>query len=295
MTIADDSEIPVTDPPAAEAAVAPRKRERIYRHATSTRITHWINLLCVTMLLFTGLQIFNAHPRLYWGPYGANADRPFIAMEARHTPDGHLVGITTIGALHIETTGVFGASPSNGRLVPRGFPEWLTLPSARNLAVGRNLHFFFAWFLAINGLVYLIASHLSGHLQRDLYLRREELKPKHLVADLWSHIKLHVPRGEESKRYNTLQKIAYLSVISLLLPLMILTGMTMSPAMDSAFPFLLDVFGGRQSARTIHFIVAWSLVLFAAVHLFEIFLVGVFNEVRSMITGWYEVKPEKRS
>jgi len=295
MTIADDSEIPVTDPPAAEAAATPPKRERIYRHSTATRVTHWINLLCVTMLLFTGLQIFNAHPRLYWGQYGANADRPFIAMEARHTPDGHLVGVTTIGALHIETTGVFGASVSNGQLAPRGFPAWLTLPSARNLAVGRNLHFFFAWFLAINGLVYLIASRLSGHLQRDLYLRREELKPQHLVADLWSHIKLHVPRGEESKRYNTLQKIAYLSVIFLLLPLMILTGMTMSPAMDSAFPFLLDVFGGRQSARTIHFIVAWSLVLFAAVHLFEIFLVGVFNEVRSMITGWYEVKPEKRS
>ena len=295
MTIADDTQIPVTDPPSEETAVAPPKRERIFRHSAATRITHWINLLCVTMLLFTGLQIFNAHPRLYWGQYGANADRPFIAMEARHTPDGHLIGVTTIGALRIETTGVFGASPSNGQLVARGFPEWLTLPSSRNLAVGRNLHFFFAWFLAINGLIYVIASSLSGHLRRDLYLRREELKPRHLLADVWSHIKLHVPRGEESKRYNTLQKIAYLSVIFLLLPLMILTGMTMSPAMNSAFPFLLDIFGGRQSARTIHFIVAWSLVLFAAVHLFEIFLVGVFNEVRSMITGWYDVKPEKHS
>jgi len=149
--------------------------------------------------------------------------------------------------------------------------------------------------LAINGLIYLAFSYFSGHLKRDLYLRPEEAKPRHLLADIWSHIKLHVPRGEESKRYNTLQKVAYLSVIFGLLPLMILTGMTMSPGMDAAFPFLLDIFGGRQSARTIHFLIAWSLVLFAAVHLFEIFLVGVFNEIRSMITGWYEVKPEKKS
>ncbi len=278
-----------------ETDAAPPRRERIYRHAATTRVTHWVNLLCVTVLLLSGLQIFNAHPRLYWGQYGANADRAFIAMEASHDNHGRLVGITTIGPVHFNTTGVFGASAQNDHLVPRGFPAWLTLPSTRDLATGRNLHFFFAWILAINGLIYVAFAYFSGHLRRDLALRPEETKPQHLLADIWSHIKLHVPRGEESKRYNTLQKIAYLSVIFGLLPLMILTGLTMSPGMNSAFPFLLDVFGGRQSARTIHFLVAWSLVLFAAVHLFEIFLVGAFNEIRSMITGWYDVKPEKRS
>jgi thiosulfate reductase cytochrome b subunit len=119
------------------------------------------------------------------------------------------------------------------------------------------------------------------------------LKLKHLASDIWAHIKLHIPRGEESKRYNTLQKIAYLSVIFGLIPLMVLTGLTMSPGVDAAFPVLLDFFGGRQSARTIHFLVAMGIVAFVCVHLFEIFLVGALNEIRSMITGWYEVKPEK--
>lgn len=290
MAMAED-----TAAPADQREAAPPKRERIYRHAATTRVTHWVNLLCVTVLLLSGLQIFNAHPRLYWGQAGANSDHAFIAMEARQDGQGHLVGVTTIGSLRMTTTGVFGASAQNGQVVQRGFPAWLTLPTMRDLATGRNLHFFFAWILALNGLIYVAFAYFSGHLKRDLYLRPEETKPRHLLADIWSHIKLHVPRGEESKRYNTLQKVAYLSVIFGLLPLMILTGMTMSPGVDAAFPFLLDIFGGRQSARTIHFLVAWSLVLFAAVHLFEIFLVGVFNEIRSMITGWYEVKPEKKS
>jgi thiosulfate reductase cytochrome b subunit len=292
MSIAEESAAAAEDD---QRAIAPPKKERIYRHAKTTRATHWVNLLCMTVLLLSGLQIFNAHPRLYWGQYGANADHAFIAMEAARDNQGHLVGITTLGPVRLNTTGVLGASAQNGNLVPRGFPAWLTLPSARDLAMGRNLHFFFAWILAINGVIYLAFAYFSGHLRRDLYLRPEEMKGRHLIADVWAHIKLHVPRGEDSKRYNTLQKIAYLSVIFGLAPLMILTGMTMSPGLDSAFPFLLDIFGGRQSARTIHFLAAWSIVLFTAVHLFEIFLVGAFNEIRSMITGWYDVKPEKKS
>ncbi|MBI3437163.1 MAG: cytochrome b/b6 domain-containing protein [Proteobacteria bacterium] len=292
MSIAEGAAATTDD---QEGAAAPPKSERIYRHAATTRATHWINLVCVTVLLLSGLQIFNAHPRLYWGQYGANSDQALIAMEATQDRQGRLVGITTIGPARLATTGLLGASVQDGHLVPRAFPVWLTLPSTRDLATGRNLHFFFAWILAINGLAYLVFAYFSGHLRRDLYLRPEEKHLRHLLADVWAHVKLHVPRGEESKRYNTLQKIAYLSVIFGLLPLMVLTGMTMSPGMDAAFPFLLDVFGGRQSARTIHFIVAWSLVLFAAVHLFEIFLVGAFNEIRAMITGWYEVKPEKKA
>lgn len=268
-------------------------RERIYRHATATRITHWVNVLCIAVLLLSGLQIFNAHPRLYWGQYGANLDRPVIAIDTRPGVDGRPVGITRIGNLALNTTGFLGASDMNGHREGRGFPGWLTLPSIRDLATGRNYHFFFAWLLAINGFIYLIASFVSRHIQRDLTLRREELKLKHLASDIWAHIKLHVPRGEESKRYNTLQKIAYLSVIFGLVPLMILTGLTMSPGVDAAFPVLLDFFGGRQSARTIHFLVAMGIVAFVFVHLFEIFLVGAWNEIRSMITGWYEVKPEK--
>lgn len=285
MSVADQ----VPDVAAAEPKVA---RERIYRHAAATRITHWVNFLCIAVLLFSGLQILNAHPRLYWGQYGANLDQPVIAFETHTGLDRRPVGITRIGSLAFNTTGFLGASDINGRREGRGFPGWLTLPSIRDLATGRNYHFFFAWLLAINGFVYLVLSFASRHIQRDLSLRRDEMNLRRLASDVWAHIKLHVPRGEESKRYNTLQKIAYLSVIFGLVPLMILTGLTMSPGVDAAFPVLLDLFGGRQSARTIHFLVAMSIVAFVFVHLFEIFLVGAWNEIRSMITGWYEVKPE---
>lgn len=277
----------------SEEAASPAAPERIYRHATATRVTHWINFLCIAVLLASGLQILNAHPRLYWGQYGANADTPFIAFEAAQGADGQLRGVTRIGSLRFDTTGVFGVSEINGRMTPRGIPPYFTLPTLRDLATGRNYHFFFAWVLALNGLAYLFFSFRSRHVQKDLLLRRDEMNARHLLSDVVSHLKLHVPRGEESKRYNTLQKIAYLSVIFGLIPLMVLSGLTMSPGMDSAFPILLDFFGGRQSARTIHFLVAMSIVAFVAVHLFEIFLVGVWNEVRSMITGWYDVKPEK--
>lgn len=268
-------------------------RERVYRHAAATRVTHWINFLCIAVLLFSGLQIFNAHPRLYWGQYGANADRPIIAIETRTGTDGQPVGVTHIGGIALNTTGVLGASGADGHREGRAFPGWLTLPSMRDLATGRNYHLFFAWLLAINGIVYLVFSFVSRHIQRDLALRRDEMNLKHIASDIVAHAKLHIPRGEESKRYNTLQKIAYLSVIFGLIPLMVLTGLTMSPAVDAALPALLDFFGGRQSARTIHFLVAMAIVAFVFVHLFEIFLVGAWNEIRSMITGWYEVKPEK--
>jgi len=283
----DDSEVMVS-------STQKPMRERIYRHALPTRITHWVNVLCIFVLLLSGLQIFNAHPRLYWGQYGANADPAIIAIETRLGADGRPVGITHIGGLALNTTGFLGASDIDGRREGRGFPAWLTLPSIRDLATGRNYHFFFAWLLAFNGIAYLLLSFAHRHIQRDLSLRRDELTLKHLASDIWAHIKLHIPRGEESKRYNTLQKIAYLSVIFGLIPLMVLTGLTMSPAVNAAFPVLLDIFGGRQSARTIHFLVAMAIVAFVAVHLFEIFLVGAWNEIRSMITGWYEVKPEKR-
>ncbi|MBS0384620.1 MAG: cytochrome b/b6 domain-containing protein [Proteobacteria bacterium] len=284
------------DRPESVAASPPKPvRERIYRHTLPTRITHWVNVLCILVLLLSGLQIFNAHPRLYWGQYGANFDRPVIAIETQADASGQPTGVTRVGSLAFNTTGFLGASDYDGHRQGRGFPGWLTLPSSRDLATGRNYHFFFAWLLVSNGLAYLFISFIARHIQRDLSLRREELSIKHLASDIWAHIKLHVPRGEESKRYNTVQKLAYLAVIFGLIPLMVLTGLTMSPAVDAAFPVLVDLFGGRQSARTIHFLVASSIVVFVAVHLFEIFLVGAWNEIRSMITGWYEVKPEKRT
>jgi thiosulfate reductase cytochrome b subunit len=103
---------------------------------------------------------------------------------------------------------------------------------------------------------------------------------------------LKLPKGEAARNYNTLQKLAYLGVLGVLLPVMILAGLTMSPAMDAAWPWLLDLFGGRQSARSIHFITAFLLVLFVVVHLAMVVLAGPFNEIRSMITGRYRLPKE---
>lgn len=265
----------------------------VYRHAALTRLCHWINVVCVTILLMSGLQVFNAHPRLYWGQYGANADPAVLELAAEQTSDGAAYGVTRIGKLSFRTTGVLGLSKVDGDLQPRGFPAWITLPSSQDLATGRRWHFFFAWLFVINGAVYLAHTVLSRHLTRDLLLRTEEARPRALLMDLWDHVRLKKPTGEAATRYNPLQKLAYLAVVFVLLPLMLLTGLTMTPGMDAAWPFLLDLFGGRQSARTIHFATANLLVLFVLVHLVEVLISGVWNELRSMITGWWVVKPGK--
>ena len=136
---------------------------------------------------------------------------------------------------------------------------------------------------------------LGGHFRRDFLPAADQLRPRHLVTDIWNHIRLRMPRGEADRHYNVLQKLTYLAVIFLALPVMVLTGLTMSPAVTAAFPFLFDLFGGRQSARTIHFITANLLVMFVLVHLIEVMLSGVFNLMRSMITGRYVIKQEGTS
>ncbi|HXQ45123.1 MAG TPA: cytochrome b/b6 domain-containing protein, partial [Caulobacteraceae bacterium] len=238
----------------------------------------------------SGAQIFNAHPRLYWGAYGADADKPIFEMSAANGPNGRLTGATSIGPLKFDTTGVFGVSsgPGGGQEV-RGFPGWLTLPSWRDLAIGRRWHFFLAWLFVTNGLIYLVFGFLNGHFGRDLAPGRDQIRPGHILASIWDHVRLKHPTGEEAKRYNILQKLAYLGVIFLLLPLMVATGLTMSPGVDAVAPWLLTLFGGRQSARTIHFICANLIVLFVLVHVVEVFLAGVVNEIGSMITGRYAV------
>ena len=276
----------------AEAPIAKPPKEVIYRHRVATRLTHWLNVLCVSVLLMSGLQILNAHPRLYWGQYGADNDHALVEFTAEQNGDS-LVGRTRIGALTLDTTGLLGVSKgANGALEPRGLPAWATLPSYQDLATGRRWHFFFAWLFVINGLVYLASGLATGHLRRDLVPTRAELKPRHILQDIWDHARLKFPRGEAAKHYNVLQKGAYLGVIALL-ALMVMTGLTMSPGMDAAAPWLLSLFGGRQSARTLHFISASLIVVFILVHLSMVLLAGPLNEIRSMITGRYVVPRDK--
>jgi thiosulfate reductase cytochrome b subunit len=267
----------------------PPQREVIYRHSLLVRITHWVNAFCLLVLLMSGLQIFNAHPTLYLGSKMDPA-RAVLSLGAVQRPDGSYAGQTTIGSATFNTTGVLGLSRgSGGELENRGFPSWITIPSYRDLATGRRWHFFFAWLFVLNGLAYLLYSWLTGHVRRDLAPSKDELRD--VPHSIYEHARFHFPKGEEAKHYNVLQKLAYLAVIFGLLPLVVLTGLTMSPGMDSVFPVLLDVFGGRQSARTIHFLCATGIVLFAAVHIFMVIVSGLWNNLRSMITGRYAIDP----
>jgi thiosulfate reductase cytochrome b subunit len=273
---------------------APRKREVIYRHALVVRLTHWINVLCVTLLLMSGLQIFNYHPALYWGNYGYRGVPSVVSIGSAIDPgNGEPVGVTRVAGWSFVTTGVLGVSrDSEHGTVRRAFPSWLTLPGESGLALARDWHFLMAWLFVGNGVVYLLFGLLSGHFRRDLAPAADQLRVRHILADLWDHVRLRVPRGEAARRYNVLQKLAYLTVIFLLLPIMVLSGLTMSPAVTAAVPGLLDLFGGRQSARTIHFLVANLLVLFVLVHVAEVVLAGAVNGMRSMITGRYAIRPQ---
>jgi thiosulfate reductase cytochrome b subunit len=272
------------------SAIVPQP-EIVYRHSVMVRITHWVNAFCLLVLLVSGLQIFNAHPTLYFGEK-SEPDRAVLSMRAVEQPDGNYSGITTIGSAQFDTTGVLGLSrAASGEYEERGFPGWITLPSYRDLATGRRWHFFFAWLFVLNGLAYLIYAAWSGHVRRDLAPTRSQLR--HIGQSVWEHVRFHFPKGEEAKSYNVLQKLAYLAVIFGLLPLVVLTGLTMSPAMNAAFPFMLDVFGGRQSARTIHFLCATGITLFVVVHLVMVVATGTWNNIRSMITGRYVIETEE--
>ena len=281
-------------PGAAEAAVDPtpapvRSREVIYRHTLLVRLTHWLNALAIVVMLGSGLNIFNAHPHLYWGQTGSEFDQPFLSIGAVETDKGAR-GLTTIGPLIFDTTGFLGVSTTNGQELHKAWPSWATIPSFQDLADARHWHFLFAWVLAVNGLVYLAWSLLIRHLQRDIWPTLADLGS--IPRSIIDHVRLKHPTGEAAKRYNVLQRLAYLGVIALV-GLMVLTGLTMSPGFDAFAPWLLDVFGGRQSARSIHFLCASGIVAFVVVHLVEVVLAGPFNEVKSMITGRYAVPRDK--
>lgn len=265
--------------------VTPVAATVIKRHSLITRLTHWINALAMAVLLMSGLQIFNAHPSLYWGQSGFAPGTAWlhIGTDARDPSQGTL----RVGHTSFRTTGFLGVATAAGWTEAKAFPGWLTIPSQRDLSTARRWHFFFAWALAINGMLYLSAAILSGHLQRDLWPRRAELAPRHLAAELWNHLRLRFPKGEAARHYNVLQKLSYVAVVLGLGPLIVLTGLTMSPGFNAVAPFLLDMFGGRQSARSIHFIAANLLLAFFVVHILALLAVGVWNELRSMFTGRY--------
>ncbi|HWD27846.1 MAG TPA: cytochrome b/b6 domain-containing protein [Rhizomicrobium sp.] len=261
-----------------------------YRHTIPVRVLHWINAAAMLVMLMTGLQIFNAHPALYWGK-SADFDHPILSMVADGT-DAHYWGVTTIGPWKFNTDGVFGVSDTAGQKTIRGFPAWATIPSASpDLALGRLWHFAFAWILVTNGVLYFAYAFWTRHFQKEIVPTRQDLA--NLPHEIVTHAKLQFPKGEEAKHYNGLQKLSYFVVLGVLGPLIVLTGLTMSPTMDSAFPILLDIFGGRQSARTIHFIVAFSFLGFFFIHIAALVASAPINGLRSMITGYFAIEKDK--
>jgi thiosulfate reductase cytochrome b subunit len=216
------------------------------KHALTTRLWHWLNLLCLVVLFMSGLNISNAHRRLYWGHAGFSPDEAWL-------------------------------------FVPK-FPAWMTLTPGRfSLAEARDWHLLMAWPFALGLLLFMIASLANRHLRRDLVTSLAEWKPKAIWADIVKHAKFDFTHT--GSKFNFLQKLAYGVVIFILLPLMIFSGIAMSPAMDANWPWIIDLFAGRQSARSIHFLTAWALLGFLVLHVVLVLLSGPVRQIRDMITG----------
>jgi Ni/Fe-hydrogenase b-type cytochrome subunit len=215
------------------------------KHRLSTRLWHWVNLIALAILFMSGLNISNAHPWLYWGQWGFQ--------------------------------------PNTAWLDVHRWPGWATIPGYYNLAAARDWHILFAWVFAVGLIAFLLIALFNGHLWRDIVTRRKEWRRAEIRADVAAHLRLDFNHGEG--KYNFLQKLAYGLVLFVLLPLMFLSGMAISPGFDAAFPWLVDVFGGRQSARSIHFILAWGLFGFFVVHVLLVLLSGPVRQLRDMITG----------
>jgi thiosulfate reductase cytochrome b subunit len=238
-------------------------------HARWVRISHWILAASVLTLAITGAVILMAHPRLYWGAVGNDLTPALfelpISRNYKH------------GGWAAPVSFITGANP--------------VVSAARTYDIfnenswARSLHFLAAWFMVVTALIYLAAGLVGGHLRRHLIPRARELSPRLLWQDVVTHLHLPMPRASGGPPYGLLQKLAYFGVVFLTLPLIVVTGLTMSPAVTAAYPVLLDVFGGSQSARTIHFFAFAVLVLFLVVHVAMVVLTGFKRQMHAMILG----------
>jgi thiosulfate reductase cytochrome b subunit len=246
--------------------IAPRV---VSGHARWLRISHWILAASVLTLGLSGFVILMAHPRLYWGNTGNDLTPAFLEL-----PIGRNY---KHGGWGPATAFFPGASP--------------VVTAARTYDIfnqngwARSLHFLGAWFLLAIGFIYITAGLASGHVWRDLLPRLKDLAPRRLWQDILDHLRLPLPRAPGGPPYAPLQKLSYAAVLFILLPLMVLTGLTMSPAVTAAVPGLLDLFGGSQSARTIHFLAFAALVLFFVVHVAMVALTGFRRQIRAMTLG----------
>lgn len=223
------------------------------RHAFLVRVTHWITTLCFLALLVTGTEIVISHPRFYWGETGNVLTTPLFK-------------------LHI---------PSSRAMVPSGYGY--VLPDQNGWS--RYLHFQSAWIVVLTGLLYVLYAFFTGHLRKNLLPAKSDRSLRAFWTAIAKNLRFRRPPAAEAGSYNLLQRLAYLFVIFVLFPLIIWTGLAMSPAFVSAFPVAVNSLGGQQSARTLHFFVSLALVLFLLVHVAMVFLAGFWGRTRAMITG----------
>jgi thiosulfate reductase cytochrome b subunit len=253
--------------------------KRVYRHPLAVRVTHWVSALALIVLAMSGMQIFNAHPALYASD-ASDFNHPVFSIRSEQAPDGRETGYVQLGPWRVNTTGVFGVGPDGeGGVTSRAFPSWATIPYYQDLADGRRWHIFFAWILVLCGAVY-------AWWALSLWPSRTDLRD--LPRTLRDHL---IPwKVAASAKLNPLQKISYFGIVFVVVPVVVLSGLALSPAIDAHFHWLPEMFGGRQFARIWHFAGMLALMLFFVIHLLMVAVTGLVNNLRSMITGWLTVK-----
>ena len=246
-----------------------RLTETIARHARWVRISHWIATASLLTLAFTGFVILMAHPRLYWGDTGNDLTPALIELPISRNYQHR--GWDKPTPFFQDASGPISASRTYDIFNQNGW--------------GRSLHFLAAWCLVLPGVVYLVKGIAGGHFRSHLWPAANELAPRFVWRDVVDHLRLRVPPASGGPQYGVLQKCAYSLVIFLAAPLMVLTGLTMAPAVTAGFPMLLRLFGGYQSARTIHFFAFVALLLFVVVHLVMVIRSGFRRQIRAMTVG----------
>jgi thiosulfate reductase cytochrome b subunit len=258
----------------------------VYRHSVATRATHWVTFVALIVLVMSGLQIFNAAPYLDASDKSDPARR-VLSIEGRDTATGS-VGVTTVFGHEITTTHLLGYTDDGqggGNETPRAFPGWMTFPGYQDLAGGRRWHFFFAWIFVIAGGIYLIFGGVAKEL--PLIILRPSDVPKMWPMQAY-YLRLRKEPPDHGK-YNPLQKAGYTAVLFVLAPFVIVTGLALAPGFDAIAHPVVWLLGGRQFARTWHFVAMLAFIGFFFGHVFLVVSTGFLNNMRSMIAGSYRL------